>query len=320
MISIQILCLDQAYDSAVAISCDVLNCAAQFAFQEHGLEAKISTVTLNGQPIETGNKQTHIPSGRLGTEEVDVLLVPGIRCSSIDEIENYLKHNHMPKLLEQLQLAFQRGTEIATACTGVWFVAEAGLLDGKQATTTWHMGMEFQQRFPTVDLQLGRMVTVDGQIRCAGSAMAHMDLAISVVTAHFGADVGRQVASLLLLDSRPSQSHYMIANHLSSKAEDFKLIDKWARSHISNSITIRDLAQGVGFSERTLARRIKDATGETPTQYLQRLRVNQAVLLLETSSLSFKEISSQLGYQEPSSLRKLIKSQTNRKPTDFRKP
>lgn len=321
MTSIRILCLDQVYDSAVAILCDVLNTAVQFADQSpHGIDVQVTTHTLDGASVHTGNRQSYSPDARLDTDsDLDVLFVPGLRCSSRQEIEQYLARETTAALLEQLRAASSGGAEIATACTGVWLLAEAGLLDGKQATTTWHLGMDFQQRFPLVNLQLDKMVTLDQKIRCAGSAMAHMDLAMSVVTSYFGAEIGRQVASLLLLDHRPSQSHYMVANHLGSNAEDFKTIDRWARENIDNSISVSELASGVGFSERTLSRRIKEATGETPHQYLQRLRVNRAIYLLETSAISFAQISIQLGYQEPASLRRLIKQQTNRKPSDFRR-
>lgn len=318
MKNLQILCVDGVFDSAAHLLRDVLQAAAKTCQKQNSLNPiSIQTCTIDGQAIRTGSGQTLVPD-RKADAEADLVILPGISCENVSEIHSYLKQDSVVEVGNYLQHQHRARVELATACTGAWLVAEAGLLDGKKATTTWHLGTDFQNRYPNVNLQLGRMVTRDQGIWCAGAAMAHMDLALAIVTATCGAEISREVASRLLLDNRPSQSHYMVTDFLGEQSSDFHELDLWVREHIEDAFSVADMASAVGLSERSLARRVKKATGETPSQYVQRLRVNHAIFLLETTSLSFAEITRRSGYREPASLRRLIRKQTGRAPSSFR--
>lgn len=315
---LEILCVDGVFDSAAHLLRDVFR-AASITCQKQNSSNLISiqTCTIDGKAIRTGSGQTLVPDDR-SSNKADMVILPGFSCEHVAEIHSYLEQNSVIKVGTYLKRQHEMGVELATACTGAWLVAEAGLLDGKKATTTWHLGTAFQERYPQVDLQLGRMVTRDQGIWCAGAAMAHMDLALAIISATCGAEVSREVASRLLLDNRPSQSHYMVTDFLADPSTDFHDLDLWVRDHIGESFSVSEMASAIGLSERSLARRVKKATGETPSQYVQRLRVNHAIFLLETTSLSFAEITQRSGYREPASLRRLIRKQTGKTPSNFR--
>ncbi|MCH9648113.1 MAG: helix-turn-helix domain-containing protein [Deltaproteobacteria bacterium] len=317
---VAILCLDQVFDSAVHIVRDVLGTAARLSPEAAGKRSLVSTLTLDGDPITTASRQTLAPDGAIGDSRgPDVIVLPGIVAErGVETLGPLLQGACASRVTSWLVEQHHRGAEIATACTGTWFIAQTGLLNGFEATTTWHLASPFRERFPEVDLQIGKMVTYGNRIRCAGAAMAHMDLALSLVTNLFGGRISREVASLLLLDGRSSQAQYMITEHLQGSSEDFRRIDAWIREHVGESFAMRDLAKAAGLSQRTLARRVWDTTGETPLKLVQRIRVEKALHLLETTSWSFSEITFKVGYEEPATLRRLIRNLTGRSPSEIR--
>lgn len=319
MTTIEIWCLNGVFDSALHVLRDVLATASRLATQDSEPPSfRIASCTMDGTPIRTGSGQSILPDGAFESNDPDIVVVPGMACENANDLKAKLQGDEVVAVGGKLQRLHGKGVQLASACSGVWLLAEVGLLDGKQATTTWHLGAAFRERYADVDLRLGKMVTFDQGIWCAGAAMAHMDLAMSIVTAVFGSDVSQQVASLLLLDNRPSQAHYMVAHYQSSDSTDFREIDQWIQDHLDESFSMSDLAAGIGWSERTLVRRIRSITGETPLRYVQRLRVNRAILLLETSALTFTQITKRVGYREPASLRRIIRKQTGRAPSDYR--
>lgn len=314
-----VLCLGGVFDSAVHIVRDVLATAARVSEANGSTSLTVSSATLDGQPVQTGSGQVYCPDVAIADSAPDVVLLPGIQVDDdLRNLESALAAPSAGRLYDGLRRWHADGAEIATACTGTWFVAEAGLLDGREATTTWSLAGPFRERYPTVRLRADKMVTLDGSIRCAGAAMAHMDLALSLVTTIFGAAISREVASLLLLDGRRSQAQYMVTEHLRGASEDFRRVDSWVRDHISESFSIAQLAAACRLSPRTLARRVREATGESPLRLVQRIRVAEAAHLLETTSLSFAEITERVGYSEPATLRRLVRRLLGRAPSELR--
>ena len=314
---IAIVCLPQVFDSTFHIICDVLEAARTM----HSGVLNISTLSTDGQPVVTASGQRFVPDAALGRARVDLIVVPGIRAQSASDLVEWIeKEPALPVLIPWLQRQYKNGAELATACTGTWVVAEAGLLSGRKATTTWHLADTFRRRYPDVDLQLSKMVTLNDRIRCAGAAMAHLDLVLSIISTACGAEVAQRVGNQLLIDRRPSQANYMIAGFMDDSSEEFRRIDTWIRDRKQTKFSIDDLARGVGLSKRTLARRIETSSGETPVGMVQRIRVQEAIYLVQTTSLPLSEITSHVGYAEPATLRRLIRKRTGRSPSDFRQP
>ncbi|ANW00125.1 GlxA family transcriptional regulator [Bradyrhizobium icense] len=207
---------------------------------------------------------------------------------------------------QALHAAFESGAEIAGSCSAVFLVASTGLLDGRRATTTWWLVPLFRQLFPKVMLETDAMVVTDGSLTTAGAAMAQLDLMLSIIARYAGPDLADSCARVLLLDQRQSQSRYMAVSFLAAADECVSRAERWARARLHQAFSISDIAKAVGLGVRTFARRCERATGLPPVKFVQRLRVEKALELLQTTRLNLDEISQQVGYAESSTLRKLL--------------
>jgi transcriptional regulator GlxA family with amidase domain len=148
--------------------------------------------------------------------------------------------------------------------------------------------------------------------------MAQMDLMVSLVARHAGARVADACARRMVLDERRSQLPYMAIGLLAASAAGVAQAADWARARLGEPIGVGDLAAAAGLSTRTFARRVVAATGLSPIQFLQQLRVERAVELIETTALSFEAIAYQVGYSDPSTLRALIRRGAGLGPRDLR--
>ncbi len=209
---------------------------------------------------------------------------------------------------------------VASNCTGAFLLAEAGLLDGRQATTHWGFSNQFRQRFPAVDLQSDKLITVDGHIACAGGGMAWWDLGVYLVERFAGAKVARELAKAFVIDAgRTSQAPYgaLQARRYHSDAAVLTLQD-WLEANYTRPVTLQTLARLAGLTERSLIRRFKAATGDTPTGYLQILRVESARQHLENSRSPVEEVTRMVGYEDVSSFSRLFRKHTGLAPGVYR--
>jgi transcriptional regulator GlxA family with amidase domain len=199
---------------------------------------------------------------------------------------------------------------MTAACVGTFVMAESGLLDGHQATTTWWLAPMFRKRYPRVMVDESNMIVKSGRMVTAGAALSHMDLALWLVRG-----VSPQLASLtakyLIVDSRASQSAYALADHLAHSDPIVQRFESWARARLRHGFSLEEAAKAVGASKRTLARRMQSVLGKSPLGYFQSLRVERAVHLLKTGSGSVEEIAARVGYAEGATLLALLRRQLN---------
>ncbi len=319
-VRIQILAVPLVFDSAFHIVRDSLSTAVRVQ-RERGPahRVRVETVTVDGKPITTGSGQRVKPVRSASRTRPDFVVMPGFRAGDDAEaVVDYVERRSTQPILRWIASQRARGASLATGCTGVWLFAEAGVLEGRAATTTWYLAQAFQQRYPTVRLDTKNMTTNASGIRCAGAAMAHMDLVLGVIADVFGEDVCRRVAAELLLDARPSQTHFMISDFLTDGSEDVRRVTSWIKSHLREPISVSSMANAGHVSKRTLARRFKESTGLSPLQFVQRVRVEEAARLLRTTSLSVSEVAKRVGYGDRATLRRLMKRLTNQTPSDLR--
>jgi transcriptional regulator GlxA family with amidase domain len=202
----------------------------------------------------------------------------------------------------------RHGATMSAACIGTFVMAEAGLLDGQRATTTWWLAPFFRQRYPSVLLDESSMIVKSGRFVTSGAALSHVDLALWLVRA-----VSPQLAALtaryLIIDSRPSQSAYALTDHLVHSDQIVQRFEAWARARLARPFSLDDAAKAVGASKRTLARRMQSVLGRSPLSYVQQLRVERAVHLLKTESASVDEVATRVGYADGATLRALLRRQ-----------
>ena len=316
-LTIRILCVPNVFDSALHLVHDTLRVAADMS--EAVKPPKVLWVTLDGKPVSSASGRQLEPHGLAGRGKSDVVIVPGFFAGdSVEEVVRQSENIAKAGSNRWLKSQYSGGAQIATACTGTWILARSGLLARKQATTTWYFAEVFAKHFPEVKLDTTRMMTSDSGLHCAGAAFAHMDLALGLVTLLFGAEVSRRTASLLLLDERTSQAPYMVPAFLSEEHQELRRLDSWVREHLAEAFSVGDLAKANAMSKRTLARRIAGATGETPVQFVRRLRIDQAVHLLRTTSQTVAEIATSVGYQDAATLRRLVRRTLGQNPRQLR--
>jgi transcriptional regulator GlxA family with amidase domain len=218
------------------------------------------------------------------------------------------------KLIAQTR---ERGTAIASACAGTFLLAEAGILDGLRATTTWWLSPAFRNRYSAVQLEQSHMVITSDGITTAGAAFGHVDLALAIVRDSSPA-LADLVARYLVLDERPSQSAYIIPSALAQSDPTVAAFERWARTRLAESISIPSAAKSIGVSERTLQRSVQRTLGTSPIRFVQDLRIERASHLLRTTELSLETIARRVGYEHPNTLRVLLRERTGKTTTALR--
>ena len=214
----------------------------------------------------------------------------------------------------------QRGAAIASVCSGVGLVAATGMLDGKRATTHWALAERFREKYPTVKWMPELMVTEDNGFYCGGGVHAALDLSLYLVEKFCGHDVAMETAkALLIAPPRAWQAGFAVvplktehSNEVISSAQD------WLHENFHRSFPLDAPARRVGMSLRNFVRRFKQATGDSPLIYLQKLRVAAAKRLLEGNHRTMQEISDAVGYQDVAFFRALFQRHTGESPSAYR--
>jgi transcriptional regulator GlxA family with amidase domain len=208
---------------------------------------------------------------------------------------------------------------VASVCTGVFLLAETGLLDGKSATLHWGFTERFRRRYPRVALEPDRMFIDHGRLYCSAGVNAGMDLSLYLVEKFCGRETAIQSAKTMILDlGRERQSPYSSA--LFPRDPDDPPIAqarKWIEEHYTKTIDYDRLAGKFGMSRRSLERRFRLAMGTTPLGYVQQLRVEAAKCLLEEGTRTFDEITDQVGYEDIPFFRKVFVRLTGLRPREY---
>ncbi len=321
MKSIAIITFEGMFDSSLSITLDILRSANQIATAqgEGSLGVDFGLYSASGEPVKTAGGLVINPRSALGDiKKVDVVILPGLGISDGEQLNRVLKQQDANQIIHFLRDQHRAGSTILGSCSASFFLAEAGIFSDSMATTSWWLADEFRRKYPSVKLQTEKMITTGKNYLCAGAAMAQADLMMVLVSSLYGTVVARQVANYLLIDQREFQSQYIMSGLLSHKYPEIEKAERWIRQHLSGTFSISDLAAAVGIGKRTLARRTQEAMGLSPLQFVQQIRVESAIHLLETTHKSFDVIAFELGYSDAATLRRLLQRHTGKSPAHFR--
>lgn len=255
----------------------------------------------------------HCPIDEVGRADLIIIPSQGMHFRIQDEV--------FFKRVEWLKKCYEKGSDLASICTGAFTLAATGLLDGKSATTHWGVAQEFKTTFPKVDLRTDRMVTDEGRLYCGGGVTADLNLSLYLINKYCGREVALQSSRCTLIDlDRLSQLPFSIfipeKNHQDAK---ILKIQNWIEKNFSNSVSIENLAKKASMSLRNFNRRFKSATGKSAVKYLQQVRIEAAKKELENGKLSFDEISFTVGYENVSFFRRIFKQGTGLSLTAYQK-
>ena len=275
---------------------------------------KVQIASVGGVDIKCSNRlilQAHCDINDI--QECDLLLIPTIG----DSIDKVLKRNS--ELLPHLIRLADTNADIASNCSGAFFLAEAGLLDNKIATTHWGYANKFKADYPLVDLQENQFVTQSGNIFCAAGGSAFYDLALLLIERYCGREMSTQVAKTQIIDSkRGSQNSYTnVTLHKPHSDVLVKQVQEFIENNFEQSIQVSDLATMVNVTSRTLNRRFQSCVAMRPIEYIQAVRIEQAKRLLESGKVSIKSLAYQVGYNDISSFTRLFKRATELTPKEY---
>ena len=222
--------------------------------------------------------------------------------------------------MPQLRRLATAGTRVCSVGTASCLLAEAGLIDGRPATTHWNYFERFARDYPSVELKTRHLITQSENIYCAGSVNSIADLMLHIVEQWYGSAIARAIENQFSPEIRQSFRAAAYQHEAQASHHDEVILEaqQWMRDHLSEPESIAVLASKLGLSNRTLGRRFKQATGVSPLAYLQNLRVAEARNLLRSSNLSIGEIAWQLGLQNASHFSRLFRSQVGMTPLQYR--
>lgn len=225
-----------------------------------------------------------------------------------------------PQLVGWLRQLHTKGCILIAVGTGACFLAEAGLLDGKAATTHWHYFDQFERDYPAVLLKRQYFITQANNLYCAASVNAVADLTVHFIHRTWNAAIASHVERNFSHEIRRSYetSSYFDDKHRYHPDEDIVQAQIWLQQHLQRDIVLSEVAKKFNMSVRTFNRRFKDATGKTPLNYVQELRIDMAKDLLQTSNLSIAEIAWQVGYQDLGYFAELFRKQLAVTPGQYR--
>jgi transcriptional regulator GlxA family with amidase domain len=303
-----LLASDGCFSSALTALIDILSTAEA---QRPGVDPSIPPirvdVTGTGRKVTTGAGLTVPVTMHLrDLPAVDVVVVPALGTMTAEHTLSALAAPGSRAIIRALGDLDPSATTVAAACTGVFTLAESGLLDRHQATTSWWLGAAFRSRYPSVVLDLDTMVVADAGVVTAGAAFAHIDLALALLRG-VSPGLAEHVARLLVIDERASQSAYLVMDHLNHNDPLVLAFEQQARARMGEALDICELAAAIGTSRRTLERRTQAALGMSPLALVQRLRAERAAHLLRTTAQSVEQIAPQVGYANASTLRSQLR-------------
>ncbi|MDF2255586.1 GlxA family transcriptional regulator [Streptantibioticus ferralitis] len=314
---VAVLVYDGVFDSGLAAILDVLD-GANAMGEEIREPPSWNVTTIGPQPqVRTGAGHLVDTEPLAHAEAADLLIVPALAERRPTALLDHISADPSLPVRNQIAQARERGTPIASACTGTFLLAEAGILNGLRATTSWWLAPAFRARYPAVQIDQSRMVIDSDGVTTAGAAFGHVDLALSIVRASSPA-LADLVARYLVIDERPSQSAYTIPSALAQSDPTVAAFERWARERLGEPINIPDAAKAIGVSNRTLQRSVQRTLGTSPIRFVQDLRIERASHLLRTTELSLETIARKVGYEHPNTLRVLLRERTGKTTTSLR--
>lgn len=242
------------------------------------------------------------------------VIVPASHLAPMD-------HGRAPACVDWLRARHGDGSVLAAVCGGVFLLAETGMLAGRRATTHWMFAEELGRRFPDIRVEPDRVVVDDGDIVTAAGVLAWADLGLTLVERLLGPAVMRSTARFMLFDAAGREQRFYsgFSPRLQHGDRVILAVQHWLQTQTARTVTTEALAGRAGLGERTFLRRFIKATGLTPGEYRQRLRVARTRELLEFTGDTVEQIAAAVGYEDAGGLRRTFKRIVGLSPAEYRR-
>ena len=247
-------------------------------------------------------------------KKTDLIIIPSLS----HEYDRMLKENK--ELIHWIKEQYQAGAEVASICTGAFLLAATGLLEGKNCSTHWNAADGFKRLFPNIKLHIDKLLTAEKGIYTNGGAFSFLNLILFLVEKYFDRQTAIYCSKIFQIDiERTSQSPFFIFQ--TQKNHGDELIGKaqtYIEENLGEKISFEELASKLAVSRRNFDRRFIKATGNTPVEYLQRVKIEVAKKALERGRKSIYEVMSEVGYADDKAFREVFKKITGLSPLDYR--
>jgi transcriptional regulator GlxA family with amidase domain len=282
-------------------------------FITSALQYKVEVCALRVGPVTTsGGFAVHADHGLDALERAETVIVPGVvRYGDESPAE----------VVAALRAAHHRGARIASICTGAFTLAGAGLLDGRRATTHWRLTDELARRYPAVEVDQDVLYVDTGDVLTSAGVAAGIDLCLHLIRRDQGTAVANQVARLVVAAPYRDggQAQYVSCPVPDERGLAFTGTLEWARANLAQPLTVRQLAEHAGMSERTLARRFVAELGTTPLRWLTTARIDLAREILERQDCGVDELADRVGMGTAANLRVHFRRLVGTTPSAYRR-
>ena len=282
----------QLLDAAGPIS------AFEIAMRFSGAPLAIKAMAIKPGPVKSSSGIEMLARGIKPTAAITTLIVAGgegVRAAA-----------KCPKTLSLVRGLARRGVRIASVCSGAFVLAEAGLLDGKRATTHWQRTRQFVAMYPKVKLEPDQIFVRDGDVWTSAGITAGIDLSLAMIAEDFGEEIAQKTARQLVLYHRRSggQSQFSSLLELKAPTGRFAPLLAWARENLDAPLTVEDMADRAGMSARHFSRAFIAETGTTPSKAVERLRIEVAKARVQSSSEAIERVAETTGFRDPERMRR----------------
>ena len=314
-----VLVLKGAHPSSVCLTLDILSTAAELARRQQKSSPRWRVCGAQEGPISLphGLMLEASPLPTPSSSDDSLWVIPGLGLSDSQSIQERLRQPDAIRVAEAVHLHVKYGGKVAASCSSVFLLHAAGVLHGHTATTSWWLAHQLQQLEPSCKVDASRMIVADGQIITGGAALAHTDLMLYLLRTQ-APQLADSVRRALLLDQRQTQVSYIEPGWFAHGNAWVTQLVEYIEAALPTPPGVAQLATQFAMSERTLNRRLRQATGQTPSALIQSVRIQRARALLEHSRLGLDAIAHAVGYSDASSLRRLLQQTTGSNPSHFR--
>lgn len=309
---ILVLALDGLFDTGLSVTLDTFLVANKLSARMMGGAPRFDVTVVGMRKRVRSNHGFGVTVEPIPASiKPDWVIVPALATSAPDELVESLARPDVADAREQLREWHAGKVRLGASCLGTFQLAEAGLLEGQEATTNWALAPLFRQRYPGVRLDESRMLVPSEIGVTAGAAMGHLDLALWLVRT-VSPELATLVSRYLLADIRSSQAAYIIPNHLAQADPLIKRFEQWARTNLKSGFSLHEAAGALATSTRSLQRRCQEVLGKSPLAYFQDLRVEHAQSLIRSGGLDLESIAAEVGYGDGATLRTLLRQRLGR--------
>ncbi len=321
-IHVSLLALPEATGTPIHGMYETLTLVDAVAGDERGIRPKLFEVEIVGPERGIYNNVFSLPMEvQRSVSDVDQTDMV-IMASMLFENEEWVTGRY-PETVEWLRAMHAGGADLCSACAGALVLAETGLLDGLEATTHWAFAPTFRRNFPNVELRVEELLITTGrnqELVMSGAASSWQDLVLYLIARHASPTAAQAIGKFLLYQwHRDSQAPYVAFSPPTGHGDAVvRELQTWIEDHYTIAAPVEEMARRSGMPQSSFIRRFRRATGYTPIQYVQQLRIEEAKRLLEQTTAPVDEVGWKVGYEEPAFFRRLFKRTTKLTPREYR--